>query len=162
MRKLYLHTEMKWKIGLKGRETGVHKLSKNVGFFSKFQALDLPRETNYTPRTQKSRVTYELHRYLALSSRCASTVTYFWYKENKYALTLILLTWRIWRAPNNASKWQMGFNSAFKGLIVLKMWHYLSKFCRLSDQAHGVRATLYISVGRCQLNSCGVDSASSG
>jgi hypothetical protein len=25
-------------------------------------------------------------------------------------LTLILLTWRIWRAPNNASKWQMGFN----------------------------------------------------
>jgi hypothetical protein len=31
-------------------------------------------------------------------------------------LTLIPLTWRIWWAPNNASKWQMGFNSAFKGL----------------------------------------------
>jgi len=31
-------------------------------------------------------------------------------------LTLILLTWRIWWAPNNASRWQMGFNSAFKGL----------------------------------------------
>ena len=31
-------------------------------------------------------------------------------------LTLILLTWRIWWAPNNASKLQMGFNSAFKGL----------------------------------------------
>jgi len=31
-------------------------------------------------------------------------------------LTLILLTWKIWRAPNNASRWQMGFNSAFKGL----------------------------------------------
>jgi len=31
-------------------------------------------------------------------------------------LTLILLTWRKW-TPNNASKWQMGFNSAFKGLI---------------------------------------------
>ena len=31
-------------------------------------------------------------------------------------LTIILLTWRIWWAPNNASKWQMGFNSAFKGL----------------------------------------------
>jgi len=28
-------------------------------------------------------------------------------------LTLILLTWRVWWAPNNASKWQMGFNSAF-------------------------------------------------
>jgi hypothetical protein len=35
-------------------------------------------------------------------------------------LTLILLTWRIWRAPNNASKWQIGFNSAFKGLNVDK------------------------------------------
>ena len=31
-------------------------------------------------------------------------------------LTLTLLTWRIWWAPNNASRWQMRFNSAFKGL----------------------------------------------
>jgi hypothetical protein len=30
-------------------------------------------------------------------------------------LTLIPLMWRKWRAPNNASKWQIGFNSAFKG-----------------------------------------------
>ena len=30
-------------------------------------------------------------------------------------LTLILLTWTVWRAPTNASKWRMGFNSAFKG-----------------------------------------------
>ena len=30
-------------------------------------------------------------------------------------LTLILLTWRKWWT-HNASKWQMGFNSAFKGL----------------------------------------------
>jgi len=29
-------------------------------------------------------------------------------------LTLILLMWRKCRAPNNASKWQMGLNSAFK------------------------------------------------
>jgi hypothetical protein len=33
-------------------------------------------------------------------------------------LTLTLLTWRIWWAPNNASRLQMGFNSAFKGLIL--------------------------------------------
>jgi len=26
-----------------------------------------------------------------------------------------MLTWRIGCAPNNASKWQMGFNLAFKG-----------------------------------------------
>jgi hypothetical protein len=32
------------------------------------------------------------------------------------SLTLIPLTWRIWWASNNASRWQMGFNSAFKGL----------------------------------------------
>jgi hypothetical protein len=32
------------------------------------------------------------------------------------SLTLILLTWRIWWAPTNANKWQIGFNSAFKGL----------------------------------------------
>jgi len=31
-------------------------------------------------------------------------------------LTLILLMWRIGWAPNNASKWQMEFNLAFKGL----------------------------------------------
>jgi hypothetical protein len=31
-------------------------------------------------------------------------------------LTLILLTWNIRWASNNASKWQMGFNLAFKGL----------------------------------------------
>jgi len=35
-------------------------------------------------------------------------------------LTLILLTWRIWWAPNNASRRQLGFNSAFKGLKVGK------------------------------------------
>ena len=33
-----------------------------------------------------------------------------------HQLTLILLTWRIRWARNNASKWQMGFNMAFKGL----------------------------------------------
>jgi hypothetical protein len=31
-------------------------------------------------------------------------------------LTRILLTWSIRWAPNNASKWQIGFNSAFKRL----------------------------------------------
>jgi len=31
-------------------------------------------------------------------------------------LTLILLMWRIWWVPNHASRWQMVFNSAFKGL----------------------------------------------
>jgi hypothetical protein len=36
--------------------------------------------------------------------------------DGRITLTLTLLKWRIGSAPNNASKWQMGFNSAFKGL----------------------------------------------
>jgi len=36
--------------------------------------------------------------------------------SNNYSLTLYLLTWRIRWAPNNASKGQMEFNLAFKGL----------------------------------------------
>jgi hypothetical protein len=43
-----------------------------------------------------------------------------WRKDIRCAgmcLILILLTWRIWWAPNNASKWQTAFNSTFKGLI---------------------------------------------
>ena len=46
-------------------------------------------------------------------------------------LTLILLTWRIWWAPNNASKWQMGLNSAFKGLKNIK--NYAVMLCLVSD-----------------------------
>jgi hypothetical protein len=52
-------------------------------------------------------------------------------------LTLILLTWRMWRAPNNASKWQMEFNWAFKGLIVLRSHSRKKKF----DEAQKYRFT---------------------
>jgi len=47
----------------------------------------------------------------------------FFQKNIKYStlpistLTLILLTWRIRWAPNNVSRWQMGFNLTFEGLI---------------------------------------------
>jgi hypothetical protein len=36
-----------------------------------------------------------------------------------HCLTLILLTWRIGWASNNANRWKMGLNWAFKGLIWL-------------------------------------------
>ena len=45
------------------------------------------------------------------------TDSYFLIFIRQRYLTLTLLTWRIWWAPNNASRWQMGFNSVFKGLI---------------------------------------------
>ena len=32
------------------------------------------------------------------------------FKIKVRSLTLTLLTWTIWRAPTNASKWRMGFN----------------------------------------------------
>jgi hypothetical protein len=35
-----------------------------------------------------------------------------------YRLTLILLTWTKWWTPASASKWRMGFNSAFKVLML--------------------------------------------
>jgi hypothetical protein len=38
-------------------------------------------------------------------------------KNNCKNLTLILPTWRIGQVPNNTSKRQMEFNSAFKGSI---------------------------------------------
>ena len=38
-------------------------------------------------------------------------------------LTLNLLTTNIVAPPSNASKWQMGFNSAFKGLIINNFCH---------------------------------------
>jgi len=37
---------------------------------------------------------------------------------NKGSLTLNLLTTTIVAPPNNASRWQMGFNSVFKGLNI--------------------------------------------
>jgi hypothetical protein len=38
------------------------------------------------------------------------------YAKQSTWLTLILLTWNIGWAPNNTSKWQMGFTSTFRGL----------------------------------------------
>ena len=48
-------------------------------------------------------------------------------------LTLILLMWTIWRAPTNASKWRMGFNSAFKGLITTHNGGNVSDFSPYED-----------------------------
>jgi len=57
-----------------------------------------------------------LQHHLMKPTFCALYNAYYISKKLKLRLTLILLTWRIWRAPNNASKWQMGFNWVFKWL----------------------------------------------
>jgi hypothetical protein len=54
-----------------------------------------------------------------------------------WCLTLILLMWRIGWASNNASRCQMGFNQAFKGLIkhegtfMFLLFHIFISFCFL-------------------------------
>jgi hypothetical protein len=53
------------------------------------------------------RICWSFHAFVALSFLHPTYWNY---------LTLILLTWNIGWAPTNASKCQMGFNSAFKGL----------------------------------------------
>ena len=62
----------------------------------------------------------------------------------EHKLTLILLTWTIWRAPTNASKWRMGFNSTFKGLTWLTE-RFLSVYLRweLSAQVNSSYSELY-------------------
>ena len=53
--------------------------------------------------------------YISCSGVCTFPVN-LWVILSCNSLTLNPLTWKIWWAPNNASKWQMGFDSAFKGL----------------------------------------------
>ena len=59
-----------------------------------------------------------------------------------FQLTLTLLMWRIWWAPTNASKWQMGFNSAFKGLTSGIHWQftilYKTYHCPSSEKTKSV------------------------
>jgi hypothetical protein len=66
-------------------------------------------------------------------------------------LTLILLMWRIWWAHYNASKWQIGFNLAFKGLIedICKIWDPpYSKHCITSTNGIEVLLLYSDTVGR--------------
>ena len=62
-------------------------------------------------------------------------------QHTRLMLTLILLMWTIWRAPTNASKWRMGFNSAFKGLKYLffrkscRLWDKVDKYCTVEEAA---------------------------
>ena len=66
-------------------------------------------------------------------------------------LTLILLTWTVWRAPTNASKWRMGFNSAFKGLIQRPTGCPLSNVISLVLTLSDVQRKRNISILKCTL-----------
>jgi len=60
----------------------------------------------------------ELQRQTSQDELCLYSPFLSSYSTRDFQLTLILLTWKIWWAPNNARKWQMAFNLAFKGLSI--------------------------------------------
>jgi hypothetical protein len=93
------------------------------------------------------------------------TITELFYVTNSSAwlmlLTLILLTWRIWWAPNNASKWQMGFNSTFKVLMyelkhdraIFLQWHIRPPSGPRSPHYRGFTVTLrHTTLGKTPLD----------
>jgi hypothetical protein len=63
-------------------------------------------------------------------------------RPRDHRVTFILPMWKIGWAPNNVSKWQIGFNSAFKGLISLQttasdiLRHYRSYLSARIRTAH--------------------------
>jgi hypothetical protein len=64
-----------------------------------------------------------------------------------YLLTLNLLTSTIVAPPSNASKWQMGFNSAFKGLnihnmIFVQNMYSINFDIRKSEKARQIESNL--------------------
>ena len=60
------------------------------------------------------------------------------YRNHQTCLTLNLLTWTKWWAPASDSKWQMGFNSAFKGLITLN-YHFSESYVNAVMKVKGRR-----------------------
>ena len=63
-------------------------------------------------------------------------------------LTLILLTWRKWSAPNNASRQQMGFNSGFKGLSEISRCSQNKGMVEYREENQGSDGKAIIKVGR--------------
>jgi len=65
--------------------------------------------------------------------------------NNSTPLTLILPMWRIWWAPNKASRWQMGFNLAFKGLISTTRSLYFKTYIWRSNPVLPVDLTVNVT-----------------
>ena len=61
----------------------------------------------------------------------------------KCILTLKSLTWKIRWAPNNASRWHIGFNSAFKGLIFMRS-HPMGTLLIIADRQTDMKKLIVI------------------
>ena len=60
-------------------------------------------------------------------------------------LTLNLLTTTIFAPPSNASKWQMGFNSAFKGLKMKLYWNIIRPIVTYACETWVLKGIIKIS-----------------
>ena len=81
-------------------------------------------------------------------------------------LTLNLLTTTIVAPPSNASKWQMGFNSAFKGLIKLRFpWRIPEKYSNMRFHENPSNGSRVVPCGQTERGTAertnGYDEASS-
>jgi hypothetical protein len=89
-------------------------------------------QTHNTLRQEYMKLQYSAMKYSVTDIKYQNlSLQFFFYFS---LLTLILLSWRIRWAPNKASKWQMGFKSAFKVLNthsypVMVNVLYCSKMC---------------------------------
>ena len=79
----------------------------------KLHTSDKPLKCKRCGKSFPDRYTYKVR-----SQKCFLSLSFAAYPISHAVvrLTLTLVMWRIWWAPTNAGKWQMGFNSAFKGL----------------------------------------------
>jgi hypothetical protein len=73
--------------------------------------------------------------------------SWMWAEVPAPILTLALLTWTKWWAPASTSKWQMGFNSAFKGLKTVTLYiifriMYGVRLSRISGKLCGIKVWL--------------------
>jgi len=81
---------------------------------------------------------FETHNYLLGStSKRMNRLRIKKVRENNL-LFLTLLTWSLWWVPNNAGRWQMGFNSAFRGLN-----HYVKRL----RQTYSAKILMPLSTG---------------
>jgi len=104
-----------------------HKICRSITI-TNFMCIYL--EVNKNANLQKldqSFLTYKFTHFTAVNSPMLKSIVnfllyiicnkmYYNFQQRQRNLTLNLLTWKIWWAPNNTSRWQVGFNSAFKGL----------------------------------------------
>jgi hypothetical protein len=71
----------------------------------------------YTNNKRENLNVYREARYKVIEHTNEKRNPFYTHRLKIWTLTLILLTWKIWWVLNNASKWKMGFNFAFKGLM---------------------------------------------